>query len=73
MNDYTAVLNEIEQEVRPHLSEGKVASYIPELASVALEQFGMALVDSHGEIHTCGAAQEPWWLPMQFSVFFRML
>jgi glutaminase len=36
------------------LKEGKVADYIPELASVAPEIFGIALVTDEGAIHTLG-------------------
>jgi glutaminase len=56
MPDYHLILDEIHQAVQPSLTEGRVADYIPELARVPLASFGMALVDAHGTVHTCGQA-----------------
>nr|MEE4266931.1 glutaminase [Candidatus Krumholzibacteria bacterium] len=56
MPDYSAVLQEIEQIIQPSLSEGQVASYIPELGAVPLGGFAMALIDDQGQVHRCGAA-----------------
>jgi len=41
--DYQKVLDEINEEVQIHLSKGKVADYIPALAKVKKEQFGISL------------------------------
>ena len=62
MSDYQSVLEEIFADVQPFLSAGKVADYIPELAAIPREQFGMALVDLGGKVYTCGAAEQ------QFSI-----
>jgi glutaminase len=43
MKDYQTVIERIAGEVRPHIGDGKVADYIPELARVPALQFGMAL------------------------------
>jgi glutaminase len=56
--DYPAILDTIFQEVQPLLSQGKVASYIPELAKVPLEQFGMAIYCIDGRSFTVGAAKQ---------------
>lgn len=56
--DYPAILQTIWQEVQPMLGLGKVASYIPELAKVALGQFGMALYGLDGKVHCIGAAEK---------------
>lgn len=41
--DYQTILNEIAQEVKPFLSDGKVADYIPALANVDPNQFAMSI------------------------------
>ena len=38
------------------VGQGKVASYIPELANVAPDQFGMAVVDVAGNVYAVGDA-----------------
>nr|MEE4266926.1 glutaminase [Candidatus Krumholzibacteria bacterium] len=60
MPDYSAVLQEIEQIIQPSLSEGQVASYIPELGAVPLGGFAMALIDAQGQVHQCGTAHAPF-------------
>jgi glutaminase len=50
------VLAQIHDEVRPLLGQGRVASYIPELAKVSPQQFGMAVVGMDGVVHTVGDA-----------------
>ena len=55
--DYPAILATIYEEVQPLLSQGKVASYIPQLAKVEREQFGMALYCLDGQSFSIGAAQ----------------
>lgn len=54
--DYQAILETIWQEVQPQLGCGKVASYIPELAKVALHQFGMAVYTLDGRTYATGQA-----------------
>lgn len=54
--DYDAILQAIASDVQPLLGEGVVADYIPELAQVKREQFGMAVVTVEGEIFTIGDA-----------------
>ena len=41
--DYQTILDEIAHEVKPFLKDGKVANYIPALASVDPEQFAMSI------------------------------
>ena len=69
MTDFSGVLAEIHQEIQPHLTEGQVADYIPELAAVAPGQFGMALVDAQGTVHTCGAADQSFSIQSISKVF----
>jgi glutaminase len=55
--DYAEVLQQIAHELQPVIGQGKVASYIPELASVSPRHFGMAVVTISGEVHTVGDAR----------------
>ncbi len=41
--DYQRILEEVSEEVRPLLSKGKVADYIPQLATIDPNKFGMHL------------------------------
>ena len=52
--DYQKVLDEIAHEVRPLLSQGKVADYIPALAEVDPEQFSIAIYTTNGETICAG-------------------
>ena len=56
-HDYPAVLAQIQTEIQPLLGQGRVASYIPELAKVRGDQFGMAVVTLDGAVSTCGDAR----------------
>ena len=56
--DYTEVLQQIAHELRPVIGQGKVATYIPELANVSPHRFGMAVVTIAGEVHTVGDARQ---------------
>jgi glutaminase len=69
MTDFTAVLGEIHAEIRPHLADGRVADYIPELAAVPREQFGMALVELDGTVHACGAAGQVFSIQSVSKIF----
>ena len=54
--DYQATLDRIHTALKPIIGQGEVASYIPELASVAPDQFGMAVVDFAGNVYAVGDA-----------------
>ncbi len=54
--DYQATLDRIHVALQPVIGQGKVASYIPELANVAPDQFGMAVVDFAGNVYSVGDA-----------------
>jgi glutaminase len=59
-DDYAAVLRQIESDVRPLVGQGKVASYIPELAKVRPDQFGMAIAGLDGRVAFVGDAHVPF-------------
>lgn len=47
--DYLQILQNIYQEIQPYAKEGKQATYIPELAKVNPDQFGMCINTIYGE------------------------
>jgi len=56
--DLDDILGTIDMEVRQRFGEGKVADYIPSLADVPIDRFGMALAMREGRIHEVGDARE---------------
>ena len=48
--DYLQILENIHQAILPYAKEGKQADYIPELAKVDPDQFGMCIHTIYGEI-----------------------
>lgn len=67
--DYTRILAEIAEEVRPLLDQGRVADYIPHLARVDRRTFAMAVQTVEGDLHTVGAAAEPFSIQSISKVF----
>jgi len=53
--DYQQILNEIQSEVAPLLCDGKVADYIPALASVDPNQFAMSITLFDGSEFSVGS------------------
>lgn len=66
---YQKILDEIRDEVLPLTREGKVADYIPPLASVPGGKFGMSLRTVEGEIASVGDAGEAFSLQSVAKVF----
>lgn len=58
--NYQPILDEIHQEVLDLLPCGTMATYIPQLASVSPQKFGMAVQTVDGEIFHVGQALEPF-------------
>jgi glutaminase len=56
--NYQDTLERIYTALTPIIGQGKVASYIPELAGVAPDQFGMAVVDFSGNVFAVGDASK---------------
>lgn len=54
--DYHSILEEIAEEISPLLKKGKVADYIPALAGVDPEQFGISLTLFDGRQYSTGDA-----------------
>ncbi len=58
MIDFQALLEGIAAEVRPLCAQGKVADYIPMLASVPRDKFAMAVATLDGRVYSVGDADE---------------
>ncbi len=67
--DYQTILEEIEQEVRPYVGQGRVADYIPALARVSPDKFGMAVQTVEGETFSVGDAAEAFSIQSISKVF----
>lgn len=66
---YQELIEEVYQEVQEQNLRGKVATYIPELANVNPNQFGMALVDLEGNVYGVGDYQVPFSIQSISKVF----
>lgn len=58
MTDYQSILNDIHNEVRAAPAEGRIADYIPELARVSPDHFGMHLLTVDEEQFNVGENQQ---------------
>lgn len=67
--DIQHILEEIRDEVLPLLQQGKVASYIPELAAVPADKFGMALRTVDGASYAVGDAAERFSIQSISKIF----
>lgn len=56
--NYQDILKEIQREVTPLLTRGKVADYIPQLATVSPDKFGIHLHFLDGQSYSIGDAEE---------------
>ena len=63
------LLNEILDEVRPLIGQGKVANYIPALGGVAPDQLGIAVYSNDGELHYAGDASTRFSIQSISKVF----
>ncbi len=58
--DYQKIIEEIAMEVREGPAEGRVADYIPELAGMDPDKFGVHLATLEGEHFHTGDSEEPF-------------
>ncbi len=63
------LLDEILDEVRPLIGQGKVASYIPALAGVAANQLGIAVYSNEGQLYCAGDGRTPFSIQSISKVF----
>ncbi len=67
--DYSTTMREIYDEARTAAAHGKVATTIPELASVDASKFGIHLVTTSGEDHAVGDSGEKFSIQSISKVF----
>ena len=63
------VVAEIADEMRQRADRGKVASYIPELALVDADHFGIAVIDAQGHVAAGGDSEMPFSIQSISKVF----
>jgi len=69
MADLQAIVDEIHEKLTPRLGEGKVADYIPQLAHIDPQKFGMAIIDVEGRVFKAGDADVPFSIQSISKVF----
>ena len=67
--DYQQILENIFQSIQPYAKEGKQADYIPALAKVNPDQFGMCLHTIYGEIYSIEQADTRFSIQSISKVF----
>ena len=63
------VVQEIADEMRDKPDRGEVASYIPELARVDVQAFGLVVIDADGKIAAAGDSDTPFSIQSISKVF----
>lgn len=71
--DLAAAVADIAERMAGESERGRVADYIPELAKVDLNRFGIAVVPVGGEVVVAGAGDEPFSIQSISKVFSLML
>lgn len=69
MIDLQSLIDEIHADLSTWQDRGKVATYIPELAKVNPEAFGIAIATVDGAVHVAGDADEPFSIQSISKVF----
>jgi len=69
MVNYGEVLEEIKHAVTPLIGQGQIANYIPELAHISPQKFGMAVQTVDGPLFTTGGASEKFSVQSISKVF----
>ena len=69
MSNIETVVARIAERLSALTTRGKVASYIPELASVPLDQFGIAVFTAEGQMILAGDAETPFSIQSISKVF----
>lgn len=67
--DYQQILENIYQEIQPYAKEGKQADYIPALAKVNPDQFGMCIHTIYGEYYSIEQADTRFSIQSISKVF----
>ena len=69
MPDLAAAVQTVAAEMALVRDRGKVADYIPELAKVGLDRFGIAVISASGEEHSAGHADEAFSIQSVSKLF----
>ncbi|MDO7843807.1 glutaminase [Sphingomonas immobilis] len=69
MTDLSAIIADIVAEMADAPERGKVADYIPPLATVDPMKFGIAVIEADGTCHLAGDADEPFSIQSVAKVF----
>jgi glutaminase len=69
MDPIGRIVAEIAEEMRRASDRGKVADYIPPLAQVPSDKFGIAMAMADGTVHAAGDAEEPFSIQSISKVF----
>lgn len=69
MPDLQSVVTEIAGEMRARTDRGQVATYIPELANVDANQFGLAVIEADGNVAVAGDSDVPFSIQSISKVF----
>lgn len=69
MHELQQIISEIADEMRQRPDRGEVASYIPELARVSANHFGIAVIDNHGHVACAGDCYTPFSIQSISKVF----
>lgn len=69
MPDLGAIVRDIAEDMRALPDKGKVADYIPALAAIPPERFGIAVVMADGTCHMAGDAQQAFSIQSISKVF----
>ena len=64
-----SLLSKIYDDVKPLMGQGKVADYIPALACVDPDQFGIAIFSNEGDLYQIGDADTPFSIQSISKVF----
>jgi glutaminase len=63
------VVDDIAAEMRARIDQGQVATYIPELANVDPNQFGLAVIEADGNVAAAGDSDVPFSIQSISKVF----
>lgn len=67
--DFLKIMNEIKEEVNPLKQDGEVASYIPELAKVDPDKFGISILTINGDEYSTGDFSDKFSIQSISKVF----
>lgn len=69
MPDLQTIVADIHRELSPRFGEGRLPDYIPQLARVAPDRFGLAVITVDGEAHLAGDADVAFSIQSISKVF----